>query len=95
MTSALCHLEMKQSLHRDVKPGNVAQCENGSTSNWKLLDFDSACCLDSPQQAACIGGTMSYYRLCFATDFHVGVGGHVTNSGQTSYLFACSWQLSD
>ena len=38
---------------------------------------------------------MSYYRLCFATDFHVGVGGHFTNSGQTSYFFACGWQLSD
>ena len=61
MTSALCHLQMKEILHRDVKPGNIAQSEHASTSNWKLLDFDSACHLNSPQQAECMGETMLYY----------------------------------
>ena len=61
MISALFHLEMTQILHRDVKPGNVAQCEDGSINNWKLLDFDFACYLDSLQHVGYIGGTMAYY----------------------------------
>mmetsp|Transcript_24069 Transcript_24069/g.49414 ORF Transcript_24069/g.49414 Transcript_24069/m.49414 type:complete len:95 (+) Transcript_24069:679-963(+) len=86
MKSALFHLEMKQILHRDVKPGNVAQCEDGSISNWKLVDFDSACYLDSPQQAGVhwryhgvlcpisAPRTIRHAQNCFHTGHELGGG---------------------